>query len=74
MAANEKVSTRVEPIILAYLDDLAALGAYGKGRSGVVRRFIEIGIQTALEKDIIRKRNVADYPSEHTSDDESNSP
>lgn len=63
MAVNPKASTRLEPIMHAYLDDLAALGSYGKGKSGVMRRFIENGVTAALEKGVIRPRNVADFPS-----------
>ncbi|MEA2860497.1 MAG: hypothetical protein QOC72_2536 [Methylobacteriaceae bacterium] len=45
----------------AYLDDLAKIGAYGKGRSGVMRRFIHEGIQRAIEKQVIGKRSVEEF-------------
>jgi hypothetical protein len=41
MATSPKAQCRLEPITHAYLEDLARLGAYGKGKSGVMRRFIE---------------------------------
>jgi predicted DNA-binding protein len=50
MAEAPKTPVRLSPIIRAYLDDLAKIGAYGKGRSGVMRRFIENGIKEAIEK------------------------
>ena len=53
MASTPKTSVRLTPIIRAYLDDLAKLGAYGKGRAGVMRRFIENGIKDAIEKKVI---------------------
>jgi hypothetical protein len=40
---------------------LAKLGAYGDGISGVIRRFIENGIQAALEKHVIAPRDIADF-------------
>ena len=58
--ANPKAECRLEPINIAYLDDLAKLGAYGKGRSGVIERFILNGITSALEKGVIRKRSTDD--------------
>ena len=58
---NPKVDPRLPPIMHAYLDDLAALGAYGKGKRGVARTFIERGIQEAIEKGVIKKRDVADF-------------
>ena len=45
----------------AYLDDLANIGAYGKGKSGVVRRFIENGVREAIEKKVIAQRDVAEF-------------
>lgn len=45
----------------AYLEDLAKLATYGKGKSGVMRRFIENGIQQALERQVIIKRSIEDF-------------
>ena len=56
--ANPKAECRLEPINIAYLNDLAKLGAYGKGRSGVMKRFIENGIAAAIEKGVIAKRSI----------------
>lgn len=61
MAANRKAECRLSEINHAYLKDLAKLGAYGDGISGVMRRLIENGIQDALEKRVIEPRNVADF-------------
>jgi hypothetical protein len=61
MAENPHGKTRLRPIIHAYLDDLAKLGAYGKGKAGVMRHFIEKGIVMALEAGSIPKRDVRDF-------------
>ena len=58
---NPKAETRLEPIMHAYLEDLAKLGAYGKGKSGVIRGFVERGVQVALEKKVIAPRNADDF-------------
>ena len=36
-------------------------GAYGKGKSGVIRGFVERGVQVALEKKVITPRNAGDF-------------
>ena len=59
---NDKVPLRIPPILHAYLNDLADLGTYGKGKNGVVRRFIEDGIRRAIEAGVIQKRSVKDFP------------
>jgi hypothetical protein len=56
-----KADLRLPAILHAYLEDLAKLGAYGKGKTGVMRRFIEDGIQRALAEKMIAPRNVADF-------------
>lgn len=61
MAQAPKTSVRLTPIMRAYLDDLAKIGAYGKGRSGVMRRFIENGIKEAIEKKVIAPRDVSEF-------------
>jgi hypothetical protein len=61
MASTPKASVRLTPIIQAYLDDLAKLGAYGKGHAGVMRRFIENGIKEAIEKKVIAPRDVSEF-------------
>jgi hypothetical protein len=58
---SPKVYCRLEPIDVAYLDDLAKIGGYGRGRSGVIKRFIPNGIVDAIEKAVIRKRSVDDF-------------
>jgi hypothetical protein len=67
--SNPKAETRLEPIMHAYLEDLAKLGAYGKGKSGVIRGFVEKGVQVALEKKVIAPRNAGDFKG---GDDEEN--
>jgi hypothetical protein len=49
---------------------LARLGAYGKGKSGVMRRFIESGIKEALEKQVIPKRSIEEFGGSISDDDE----
>jgi hypothetical protein len=61
MAAKQKAECRLSEINHAYLNDLAKLGAYGAGKAGVIRRFIENGIQEALERKVIAPRDVADF-------------
>ena len=61
MPANQKAECRLAAINHAYLNDLAKLGPYGSGKSGVMRRFIENGIKAALEAKVIAARDVADF-------------
>lgn len=61
MAETPKTTVRLTPILVAYLDDLAKLGAYGRGRAGVMRRFIENGIRDAIEKKVITPRDVSQF-------------
>jgi hypothetical protein len=68
--ANPKAQCRLEAINHAYLEDLAKLGAYGKGKSGVMRRFIENGIKEALEKRVIAPRNIEEFGGSVSDDDE----
>jgi predicted DNA-binding protein len=70
MASTPQTSIRLSPIIQAYLDDLAKLGAYGRGRAGVMRRFIENGIKDAIEKKVIAPRDVSEFGEIDESDDE----
>jgi hypothetical protein len=61
MATNQKAECRLSAINHAYLNDLAKLGPYGSGKSGVMRRFIENGIKAALEAKVIAARDVAEF-------------
>jgi hypothetical protein len=71
MATNPKAECRLSPINHAYLNDLAKLGPYGKGKSGVMRRFIENGIKDALEKKVIPTRDISEFgEAEQDEDDE----
>lgn len=70
MATNPAETVRLRPVIAAYLKDLAAVGAYGKGKAGVMRRFIENGIARAIERGVIEKRDAADFGELPDDDDE----
>jgi hypothetical protein len=59
--ANPVVPVRLRPIIVAYLDELARIGSFGKGRSGVMRRFIEDGITDALARQLVERRDAFDF-------------
>lgn len=54
--ANKKPQPRLAPETLAYLQDLAETGAYGKNPSDVARTLIEFGIREALTRGIISVR------------------
>lgn len=45
----------------SYLHDLAKLGPYGKGKSAVMRRFVENGIIAALEAGVLKSKDVRDF-------------
>jgi hypothetical protein len=71
MPSNPAETVRLRPIIAAYLRDLAAIGPYGKGKAGVMRRFIENGIAQAIERGLIEKRSAADFGELPEDDDDS---
>jgi len=71
--ANPGTSIRLRPIILAYLDELARMGSFGKGRSGVMRRFIEDGINEALTRRLIERRDAFDYGERPEDEDDEDS-
>jgi hypothetical protein len=62
----------LRPIIIAYLDELARMGSFGKGRSGVMRRFIEDGITEALTRRLIERRDAFDYGERPEDEDDEN--
>lgn len=66
--AKGKEQVRLEPIDVAYLKDLARIG-YGKGRSGVMRRFILNGITAALEAKVIATRTIEEFGGSVEADD-----
>jgi hypothetical protein len=68
--ANPVIPVRLRPIIVAYLDELARMGSFGKGRSGVMRRFIEDGITEALTRRLIDRRDAFDYGERPEDEDE----
>jgi hypothetical protein len=67
--AKDKAQLRLEPIDIAYLKDLARIG-YGKGKSGVMRRFILNGITAALEAKVIPTRTVEEFGGSAEDDEE----
>jgi hypothetical protein len=56
--------------MIAYLDDLGRIGPYGKGRAGVIRRFVENGVKQALERHVIDKRDGAEFGETFGEEDE----
>lgn len=61
MATNPKIEFRLPPIMHAYLEDLANMGAFGNGKTGVAKRFVELGVMNALDKKVIESRSIADF-------------
>ena len=61
MSRKVKADLRLPEITIAYIDDLVKLGVYGKGRSGVMRRLIDAGIQEAIEKSVLKSKDIADF-------------
>ncbi len=72
MASNKPIPVRLRPVIVAYLDELDRIGGYGKGRAGVIRRFVENGIARAIQRRVIDKKNAKDFGE--TSDDDEEQP
>jgi hypothetical protein len=70
MAENPHASARLRPIMHAYLRELARVGCYGKGKAGVIRRFIENGITQAIEAGVITVKNVEDFGESVDEEDE----
>ena len=68
--ASPRADIRLPPIMHAYLEDLAKIGAYGKGKSGVMRRFIENGVRAAIERKVIQPRDITDFGSDEEDDED----
>jgi hypothetical protein len=68
--SSKPPSVRLRPIVLAYLDELDRIGGYGKGRSGVIRRFVENGIAEAIQVGVLEKKNADDFIEEREGDEE----
>ena len=68
MAINPKVEFRLPPIMHSYLKELADIGAYGKGATGVAKRFVEQGIADALDKKVIVPKSVEDFDDDEGED------
>ena len=56
MAENKPIQPRLPSATHAYLQDLAATGAYGSNPTDVARTLIEEGIRSALAQKIIQVR------------------
>lgn len=61
MAESPTVTVRLRPVVIEYLKELADAGGYGRGKAGVMRRFIENGIVRALERRVIARKSAADF-------------
>lgn len=68
MAIENKLPLRPPLIIHAYLAELADMGTYGKGKNGVALRFIEDGIQNAIDRGVISKRSRQNFADGEESD------
>jgi len=68
--ANPPVTIRLRPVMIAYLDDLGRIGPYGKGRAGVIRRFVETGVRVAIERSVIAKWDGAEFGEDLTDEEE----
>jgi hypothetical protein len=73
MASNKPVPVRLRPVVLAYLDELDRIGGYGKGRVGVIRRFVENGIAHAIQNKVLDKKSAADFNEPADDDEEASS-
>ena len=56
--------------MLAYIDELSRIGGYGKGRSGVIKRFVENGIARELRRNILKQNNADDMAEKEAADDD----
>jgi hypothetical protein len=68
--ASKPIPVRLRPVIVAYLDDLDRIGSYGKGRSGVIRRFVENGIAREIERGVLGKKDAANLGEKLGEEDE----
>lgn len=67
--ANKPITVRFRPVVVAYLDELDRIGGYGKGKVGVIRRFVENGIADAIRDKVLDKKSATDL-GEKLGDDE----
>ena len=70
MASGKPVLIRFRPVVLSYLDELSRIGGYGKGRAGVVRRFVENGIANEIRQKVLDKKNATDTGEPAEDEDE----
>jgi hypothetical protein len=70
LKSDKPPTVRLRPIVLAYLDELDRVGGYGKGRPGVIRRFVENGIAEAIERGVLAKKNADDFIEEKEDEEE----
>jgi len=62
--ASKAIPLRLRPIVVAYIDDLDHIGGFGKGRAGVIRRFVENGIAQEIARNVLQKRDSREIPEE----------
>jgi hypothetical protein len=70
VATNKPIPVRLRPGLIAYLDELDRLGGYGKGRPGVIRRFVENGIARAIQRKVLDKKSATDFGAKLDEDEE----
>lgn len=56
MAPDDKVQPRLDPLMHKYLDDLVKIKLYGKNKTQVARRLIEMGVMKAIADNHIKVR------------------
>ena len=66
---SKPIPIRLRPIVIAYIDELDRIGGYGKGRSGVIKRFIENGIAREIRRKVLEKKSTLDL-ADDTDEDE----
>lgn len=64
------MTVRLRPIDVAHIDELANIGGYGKGRAGVMRRFIENGIAQAIERGVLTRKTATQFGEAPASEDD----
>ncbi|MDK9720989.1 MAG: hypothetical protein OEL53_07375 [Rhodospirillales bacterium] len=71
---DNKLQLRLPLIMHAYLSDLADMGAFGRGKSGVAVRFIEDGVRAAISSGVLGPKSVKDFEEGEGEQDASKQP